>query len=211
MALLTLENIYITADMAEAQASSDLVQYQKLKGGVLTFPIFPEDVALKLWGTEVAFKESLTDSDGKNVLGCFNPSTNQIFINVSIAGSDERASFTVAHEVGHASLHKYTTSLGGAYTSDAVEKHANRYASALLIPKITLLEKMSKHGFRQGGKVDNYGVVVKGAKYFCVSLQVFEIRLAQLGFEVLNAKYPVYKKRIPESWFVSDDTRQSWA
>jgi Zn-dependent peptidase ImmA (M78 family) len=107
------------------------------------------------------FDEDLgEDSDGKKCLGYYSLSRKHIAINRTLTRKDPRFSFTFAHELGHFYLHSrvnpsiiskgnageirdtsadiMTFRVVGTRPRSLLEWQANRFASALLVPRKTL-------------------------------------------------------------------------
>lgn len=79
------------------------------------------------------------DHDGHTVLGATVVSTRTIRISDRVAEQENRFRFTVAHELGHISLHahlsgKFRNSADGEFLADRYEREADRFAAAFLVP-----------------------------------------------------------------------------
>jgi len=110
-------------------------------------PIDPKDIAQKL-GIKVKFVR-FDEELKEKISGFYDPDSNTIYIN-----EEEyplRQTFTIAHELGHALLHK-EWSKSGDYRimlrktksdSDPYEKEANAFAANLLVPRDLLGKYLS--------------------------------------------------------------------
>lgn len=117
----------------------------------------------------------------KNVAGFVDPKGDVIYVN--LFDSDQRKTFTVAHELGHIILHTqdleenpdlgilFRRPLGGA-DPDPKEQEANCFAANLLVPQ-NLLEDKSR---RYSGLVNSKVL----AALFGVSKEVIEYRLKDI-------------------------------
>lgn len=81
---------------------------------------------------------------GEGVLGLARPGTGEMLISQSLEGQEARLRFTCAHELAHMLLHKSQTEafrdadLPHGKDADQVEREADRFAAALLMPVSTL-------------------------------------------------------------------------
>lgn len=102
-------------------------------------PIDPADVARRL-GINVRFVEF--SDENQNISGFYDPEENSIFVNHR--EYPLRQSFTIAHELGHAILHRewaqstdYRVLMRDDFTDhgESHEKEANAFAAHLLVPR----------------------------------------------------------------------------
>lgn len=142
----------------------------------------------------------LAESKGIRVLGLPTPaqpvdafsvwSDGSPYVFLSRAKTPERARFDLAHEIGHLVLHSRT---GVVDAGAGVEKEADGFASALLIP-----ERSLRQGLRQNASVNEvlsartyYGVSAMAVNYALNAAGRLSgygyrqncIRLAQMGFK----------------------------
>jgi Zn-dependent peptidase ImmA (M78 family) len=134
----------------------------RLLGTPLAFPIAElVDQLTKAKYCTFSFDEDLgEDSNGKRCLGYYSLSRRHIAIDLSLSAEDPRLPFTFAHELGHFYLHGrvsayainqnnaeeirdtsediLTFRIDGARPRTRIEWQANRFASALLVPRQTL-------------------------------------------------------------------------
>ncbi|WP_205521377.1 ImmA/IrrE family metallo-endopeptidase [Phaeobacter sp. LSS9] len=115
--------------------------------GISSPPVNPVEVARNM-GVEVRFVGF--NEDFQNVSGFYDPDENAIYVN-----KDEfplRQTFTIAHELGHALLHR-DWAMGEDYRvlmrddetdhGEPHEKEANAFAAHLLVPRDMLDEYSS--------------------------------------------------------------------
>lgn len=87
---------------------------------------------------------------GSDVLGLARPLTGEILIHERLLEHEPRYRFTCAHELGHLVLHTtHAAELRDAElprdgSADSVEREADRFASALLMPLRTLSKKIGE-------------------------------------------------------------------
>lgn len=115
---------------------------------------------------------------------------DKIIIGVNALQHPNRQRFTIAHEIGHLSLHKSAinneihvdkqfqvlmrdtkASLG----TDQMEVEANFFASALLIPNSLLKQHLENHSF----DIDDEDFISDIAKKFKVSVQAMQLKIGQ--------------------------------
>lgn len=88
------------------------------------------------------------DQLGEGVLGLARPSTGEMLISQSLQRHETRLRFTCAHELGHLLLHQTKTDtfrdaeLPRSKDADAIEREADRFAAALLMPVGTLASEI---------------------------------------------------------------------
>lgn len=132
---------------------------------------------------------SATFSD--DVSGYFVINNGQPVISYDSAANKSRKRFTIAHELGHYTLHSKTQSIfvdktpkvffrNSASASGEVlkEREANAFAAALLMPKSLVIEEL-KHV-----ETDAIEAVNALAQRFVVSSQAMSFRLSNLGYEL---------------------------
>jgi len=135
-------------------------------------PVVPYKIALN-YGLKVLFTTVPTQTDGV-VSGLYDVKTNSIYVNTE--DPPERQTFTIAHEFGHALLHKdlyaqhpdrYKVLMRAPLRAetDPLEQEANAFATQLLIPKM-LLDKYAPKAS-----------IGELARLFIVSEEVIRFRL----------------------------------
>ncbi|MDF7674127.1 ImmA/IrrE family metallo-endopeptidase [Acetobacteraceae bacterium ESL0709] len=143
-------------------------------------PVDPLKIAKAL---DINVKFVTFGTKSKNVSGFYDPSENAIYVNAD--DPSKRQTFTIAHELGHACLHKdwartedyrvllrYTES----ENSDFREKEANAFAAHLLVPRFMLIKYVDKVR------------IPDLADMFAVSKDVIGYRI---GYEFRDAGYSV--------------------
>lgn len=108
-----------------------------------------------------------------------------------------RRRFTVAHEIGHFVLHKYEKNVfiddsqfhtrfkrdeNSASGEFRIEREANAFAAALLMPKDRLRAELEKSSFSFNLMENGTDQIVNLAAKFKVSTQAMTFRLANLDF-----------------------------
>ncbi|MEY8214298.1 MAG: ImmA/IrrE family metallo-endopeptidase [Colwellia sp.] len=167
---------------------------------------------------EFIYDEHLGESaHGNEVLGKISLDTKKIFISSSLKRNSPRWRFTLAHELGHFLLHRKlfisdpSTNIMDSQNSinwedidktsvSRLEWQANSFASALLLPKITLIPLIAKFLEDYEVRNSNHGIIyldnqkdniltynsiaAKIKQEYNVSHQMITYRLAQLN--ILN-------------------------
>lgn len=93
--------------------------------------------------------------DGLEVLGATEISSKTIRVSDRIADQENRFRFTVAHELGHITLHAHLTgtfrdSADGPFLDDLLEREANRFAAAFLVPVNALRQELPRFAAATG-------------------------------------------------------------
>ncbi|MFI4965161.1 MAG: ImmA/IrrE family metallo-endopeptidase [Caulobacterales bacterium] len=141
--------------------------------GVTQAPVPIKDIAERE-GVDVQFVRFSTL--GREVAGLTNFDDATIYVNAD--DQLNRQTFTIAHELGHWLLHRklfeespqrysvlLRTPTGGAYNTDPVEKEANAFAAAVLMPAPMVRRLKGLVGVREM------------ARLFAVSPEAMEFRL----------------------------------
>lgn len=129
---------------------------------------------------------------GDNVSGVIVFADDSATIGYNIAQAPVRQRFTIAHEIGHFKLHhqKRTLFIDKHYTEVyrrdqasatgdyLIERQANQFAAALLMPRHLLFQELQKVKFDLGDEI----ALEELAERFQVSAQAMSIRIANLGF-----------------------------
>lgn len=115
---------------------------------------------------------------------------------VNVAHAEVRQRFTIAHELGHLLMHRYTTphadgrfvvrfrNARSATGSDREEIEANQFAAELLMPERLVLGHATHLGLDLGGDSDlgsDAAVLARLATRFRVSVQAMSLRVANLA------------------------------
>ena len=98
---------FLSKEAIEFQALADLATFSKKVNKPLSFPIYPDEIAEQLWDICVEYPQDIEKNEGIEVLACYIPSTKKILLNTSLDKNKGRTSFSLAHEVGHVSLHSF--------------------------------------------------------------------------------------------------------
>jgi IrrE N-terminal-like domain len=138
--------------------------------------------------------ESVDDSDGRgDILGQLVPSQHLVILNERHLERLEHKEgrlrrYTLGHEIGHWILHAEGTALGASSlfagerimcrdgSGDSIERQAEMFAAALLIPRDTLKEALPTSPWR------GWEPVYRLADAFVVNVTPMKIRLEQLGW-----------------------------
>lgn len=168
------------------------------------------------WGFEIVF-ESIKQQEIEDVLGYTDPKNRVVVVDSEQCGSKERITFTIAHEAGHLALHATMFRLENGKVVDwsnepippqfvtgerakkqsinqrRMEWQANKYAGSLLLPKHVVYSTLSNLGLaslqRQVKSLD----LLEHSRFlmekFGISRQALEIRLSDLGIDLLNRRY----------------------
>lgn len=154
-------------------SADKLLEYAK-REGIATSPLDVEVVATAL-GITVGHSD--LDDDLSGILR-LNPENGKWEMTVNSGHHPNRQRYTIAHELGHFCLHRYTVKefkdhiFFRAASSDKMEWDANEFAGGILMP-----EDDFRNIVREG-----VTSVDKLAKKFAVSSLALRIRAKQLGF-----------------------------
>ena len=211
----------LTREEIETQADNDLIKYKRAfakKYGQLASVVLDVDNFVKeMWDIEVVF-ESLEQTPGEQTLGFFDPETKKIYIEETICENFARVNFTIAHEAGHISLHTSMLHLESGIIkgwdvqpkvrpkdkkSEIIHRRkewqANKYAAALLAPKIELIGVLKELGLVSAGALmQPVDLGLHGKAFdqrFGLSRQALEIRFGELSIPIKNSKYPALTNR----------------
>ncbi len=111
-------------------------------------------------------------------VGC-KSSTDKKFILVNSNSTRGRQHFTIAHELYHLYFEERPVPHMCGQTISAEEKNANRFASALLMPREGLLSMISPK--EAAGHEIKLATVLRMEQYFGVSRNTLMIRLKDIG------------------------------
>jgi Zn-dependent peptidase ImmA (M78 family) len=193
----------------EHEASNVLRGYFKSKGLPVTLPIPVENIVGKHLGLSFEIRE-LPDN---YILGYYDAADRIIVVNEHIdpmineAANQGRFNFTIAHEIGHHSLHRYLilnelsqfdllnkSKQASRFicrkedTVSRLEQQANRFASALLMPANLLKKKWNDLVIENGAAKDNsskLNILTNAIAAHClVSYEAAAIRISQLGLAI---------------------------
>lgn len=214
---------YLTSEMIEAQAMQDLLSFQRITRKTLSFPIFADEILESLWGVSVDYQDDVKDGNGVSVLACFVSEKKIVYVNEKMRGPEGRASFTLAHEAGHVSLHNFLSvlkmtdalcrgSMPNEEKAKMIERQADKYASALLMPKEELMTKLNECEYSSIGEINLQKYSQKLTSYFGVSNQALEMRLSDIGITTVGGLYEMKLKKIPDKYFEEKEAeRMEWS
>lgn len=107
----------------------------------------------------------------------------------------DRQRFTVAHELGHLTLHGTTPPPASAVEARVIEQQAHRFAGAFLAPAEPLLADMAKFG----GRV-TLSTLAELKETWGVSIKMLVVRMRQLGQIDDNHARSLYKQISARKW-----------
>jgi len=143
---LSVRSADARVELAAASLLDQVLHRLKLDEVVLPIPI--DDWIERPLGYQ--FEIVGDDELGADVLGLARPLSCEILIHEALLDHEPRYRFTCAHELGHLVLHAgHAGELSDAElprdgNSDSIEREADRFASALLMPLRTLPGKISE-------------------------------------------------------------------
>jgi Zn-dependent peptidase ImmA (M78 family) len=162
---------------------------------VLSAPVQIEQIAKRY--AHVVLEDLPPDVSGMLVPLAADTSKHPWAIIVNETNAKVRQRFTIAHELGHLLLHRYTTPHADAgykvrfrdqassTGSVGEEIEANQFAAALLMPEELILSYLAKVGFDYASaETDETAVIEKLAAIankFKVSIQSLSFRIANLA------------------------------
>ncbi|MCT1617992.1 helix-turn-helix domain-containing protein [Janibacter hoylei] len=111
----------------------------------------------------------------------------------------DRQRFTVAHELGHLTLHATTPPPASAVEARLIEQQAHRFAGAFLAPAEPLLADLGK----LGGRV-TLSTLADLKKTWGVAIKMLVVRLRQLGQIDDNHARSLYKQISARKWNTSE-------
>ena len=200
--------------MIATKVEEDITNYERKIGKKIGFPIYPDEIASVLWEINTEYPDHVYDESGNDVFGRFDSAKKIIQVSTFMRINDGQVSFTTAHEVGHASMHDFMSSIscGNQDTKRSIKKieqQAEKYASIILMPRNLTHEAVSMLVGR-GLPVDFEVVSPKLMSLLKVSRQALEIRLGNLGYQLMNSRYGVSYERSHEKLFLEiEEERQS--
>lgn len=151
---------------------------------------------------------------GPGVQGRARPLDGEIDISESLLGHPGRLRFTCAHELGHLILHKDAAALTpdgerpGTSGSPVVEREADRFAAALLMPVGEVEASMRTIGREHGLAASTWGLLREGdvrsvwlwRKLFLPSLVCrFEVSAAAMVYRCRELRLPGSKRLLRPS------------
>lgn len=199
---ITAATYQLSKSDIEQQAFSDFTKYariyQEKNKKPVQYPIDVDHMAKELWGVEVSYA-SISQVDGEETLGYFDHKKREIVVDPEICKNDARTTFTVAHEIGHLSLHSFLMTFPKQNSrrkkTDAswrLEWQATQYAIALLSPKQKILDILGELSLCVNGSVQVVDLNIHAKSIqdaLGLSRQALEIRLSELGITSLNKRY----------------------
>lgn len=111
----------------------------------------------------------------------------------------DRQRFTVAHELGHLTLHATTPPPASAVEARLIEQQAHRFAGAFLAPAEPLLADLSKLGSRV-----TLSTLADLKQTWGVAIKMLVVRLRQLGQIDDNHARSLYKQISARKWNTSE-------
>lgn len=119
----------------------------------------PLPIPVETWIEKpLGFRFGIASADelGEGVLGLARPTTGEILVSETLLEREGRYRFTCAHELGHMILHKSAAmrfadqELPHTESSDPLEREADRFAAALLMPIETLSVEIERARVENG-------------------------------------------------------------
>jgi len=134
----------------------------------------------------VTLRYELLEGDLSGVL--YRAEDGRVVLGVNSWHADVRQRFTIAHELGHLTLHADTLHVDGFIARDSQsslaikpeEIDANAFAAELLMPRNTILEQLNKL-IDADADLALKRAVAELARLFDVSEQAMQFRLVNLG------------------------------
>ena len=203
----------IFEDLIEEAADSLLDQYSVF-AGELNLPVPVESIAEHFLKYDIDITDEGLFSDPA-FLGGISFESNTIFVNASIEGHEGRYNFTIAHEIGHHVLHrelyddlitdKSKILCREEKVKPLIERQADRFAAALMMPKHVISEVVSQSGFRSaktlGEAIRLASVLQKSHGFTNVSMSAIVNRLKDLKLVDGSIPYQTGNRwRSPRSW-----------
>ncbi len=101
-----IPKIVYSNELIENQVTYDLMAYQKIIKKMIEWPVDLEFFAKSMWDLEVLYEDKIEiPGSADEIVGCLSVTGKKILINLSANQGPGRLNFTLAHEVGHVSLH----------------------------------------------------------------------------------------------------------
>lgn len=200
---LAPSTVQLTRQEIEQQAVTDFNKYARLfhqrHNRAPSYPIDVDHMAQELWGASVSYQSIPQTNPDEEVLGFYNHAKKEIVVDPERCKNDARTTFTVAHELGHLSLHGWVMAFPQQLakhkknnTDWRLEWQATRYAVSILAPKQTVFDVLSSMSLVQSGIVVPVDLALHAQAIqsaLGLSRQALEIRLEELGVSSLNKKY----------------------
>lgn len=133
-----------TTDARVELAAATTLDQVRLRLGIRDLPL---PIPIDRWiETPLGYRFEILDEAEmpQGSLGLARPTMGEMAVSSSLLEHEERFRFTCAHELGHLVLHRATAveladgELPGPETTNSVEREADRFAAALLMPLGTL-------------------------------------------------------------------------
>ena len=149
---LTAGTFQLTRDDIERQAVQDTATFAQLYAERFNKSIRdPLDVDLMaelLWGVTVSYEIIPQSNPQEEILGYYDRKQKKIIVDPEICKYEGRTTFTVAHEIGHLSLHsaldmfpqQTIAQRGTRDQTGRLEWQATHYAASLLAPRERVFE-----------------------------------------------------------------------
>lgn len=131
------------------------------------FPVPLENIAAFLGFATTGFTPGVGESDVSKVSGVIDYAAKLIYVNTS--ESFQRQRFTLAHEIGHAYLHRNGSVIIDFRSeidspSSDKEREANQFAAALLMPRDEFIRRWIQWKGDVGMLSNVFGVSVQAAR-----------------------------------------------
>lgn len=152
-------------------------------------PPVPVDFVAKNMGATLVLEPFKGDDD---ISGILYRKDNHTIIGINSVHSETRRRFTIAHEIGHLTLHRKELFVDkvvrvdfrdrkSSLAIDEEEMAANSFAAELLMPRDFISKEISRKLSKRSSPLAKEKLINDLAKIFKVSLQAMEYRLNNLG------------------------------
>jgi Zn-dependent peptidase ImmA (M78 family) len=169
---------------AEKEAAALLAKFK------ITSPPVPVEIIAKEMGATLVF-EPFT-SDGDDISGILYRKDNRTIIGINSAHSETRRRFSIAHELGHLTLHSKELFVDKVVRIDFRDRisslaikpeeiAANAFAAELLMPQAFIVDEIARRLSKRSTLPTKEKLIKDLANTFKVSPQAMEYRLNNLG------------------------------
>lgn len=204
---ISIKGFQLSSIEIEQQVMTDICTYNNhyasRYSNVPSVPIDIESFVKEMWSIDVVY-DDIPQPEGEEILGYFEPEHNRIVVDPRVCNNPRRMSYTIAHEAGHVSLHKFMYILKDGkivgsrqvkhHEDKNIERQAEMYAASLLAPKYEIHEFLKEKGLVFNGvllnPVDLNVMSPVFQESFGLSRMALEIRLSHLGIDMINRRYP---------------------
>lgn len=195
--------VLLTRQEIEQQAICDFNKYVRLfqekNKCAPSQPIDVDHMAKELWDVTVSYQNIPQNNPDEEILGYYNHLKKEIVVDPEKCKNDARTTFTVAHELGHISLHGWIMTSHQQFAKQnkndknwRLEWQATRYAVSLLSPKQTVVKVFDSMSLVKSGVVLSVDLSIHAQAIqnsLGLSRQALEIRFNELGISSINKKY----------------------